>query len=246
MHQSRTRDVGLEVHKASMAVAYVAREHGAAGVSLGTSGPRHAAIAQRTRQLPSKATRLVLVSAAGPCGSWRWRSLPKKGPDCWGVAPALLPQNPGGSGDNRPPRCNAAGPPQALRGPAPRLGPPSGRGSPPRPGLRAARGSPCPPGRARASARLVAPAREALAGPGHLVPGPPPGAPRSRLPSPGAAQCFSSRGPRTQRPRSTAATSGPRAPRTRPLLVFPSRCCAAAGAAGSAPGPAPRWPPAAP
>ena len=95
MHQSRTRDVGLEVHKASMAVAYVAREHGAAGVSLGTSGPRHAAIAQRTRQLPSKATRLVLVSAAGPCGSWRWRSLPKKGSDCWGVAPALLPQNPG-------------------------------------------------------------------------------------------------------------------------------------------------------
>ena len=80
MHQSRTRDVGLEVHKASMAVAYVTREHGAAGVSLGTSGPRHAAIAQRTRQLPSKATRLVLVSAAGPWGPGARARCPKKGP----------------------------------------------------------------------------------------------------------------------------------------------------------------------
>jgi hypothetical protein len=39
MHQSSTLDVGLDVHKESSAVAYVATAHHAAVVSLGNRGP---------------------------------------------------------------------------------------------------------------------------------------------------------------------------------------------------------------
>jgi len=38
---------------------------------------------------------LVLVSEAGPGGSWPDRSLTPKGQGCWGVAPSLIPQRPG-------------------------------------------------------------------------------------------------------------------------------------------------------
>ena len=38
---------------------------------------------------------LVLVSEAGPGGSWLDRSLTPKGQGCWGVAPSLIPQRPG-------------------------------------------------------------------------------------------------------------------------------------------------------
>ena len=40
MHQSRTLSIGLEVHKESIAVAYVAQAHHAEVVSLGTIGTR--------------------------------------------------------------------------------------------------------------------------------------------------------------------------------------------------------------
>ena len=40
MHQSSTLYVGMDVHKESIAVAYVAQEHGAEVVSLGTIGTR--------------------------------------------------------------------------------------------------------------------------------------------------------------------------------------------------------------
>jgi hypothetical protein len=70
MRQSRTLDVGLDVPKDAMAVASVAQDHGAEGISLGTIGTRQVALNHLTRTLPSKATPLVLVYAAGPCGSW--------------------------------------------------------------------------------------------------------------------------------------------------------------------------------
>jgi transposase len=59
---------------------------------------RHADRDQLTRQLPSKATRLVFVYAAGPCGSWLSRYLHKKGDNCWVVAPSLMPKKPGERG----------------------------------------------------------------------------------------------------------------------------------------------------
>jgi hypothetical protein len=68
MAQSRTLDVGMDVHQESIAVASVAQEYGAAVLSLGTVGTRPCAIDQLLRQVPAKSTPLVFVSAAGPCG----------------------------------------------------------------------------------------------------------------------------------------------------------------------------------
>ena len=95
MPQSRTLSVGLDVHKESIAVAYVAHEHGAEVVSLGTIGTRQCAIEKLLRPLQSKGQPLVFVYEAGPCGSWLSRSLLTKGDVCWGIAPSLLPTKPG-------------------------------------------------------------------------------------------------------------------------------------------------------
>jgi transposase len=95
MHQSSTLYVGLDVHKESIAVAYVAKEHHAEVVSLGNIGTRQCDIDTLVRQLQSKSTHLVFVSEAGPCGYWLSRSLTKKGHVCWVVAPSLIPKKPG-------------------------------------------------------------------------------------------------------------------------------------------------------
>ena len=70
MTQSRTRFIGMDVHKDTMAVADVAQDHGAEVTSLGTIGTRQWDIDQLIRKTPSKATHLIFVSEAGPCGSW--------------------------------------------------------------------------------------------------------------------------------------------------------------------------------
>jgi hypothetical protein len=41
MSQSNTLFVGMDVHKDSIAVAYVTQDHGAEVISLGTIGTRH-------------------------------------------------------------------------------------------------------------------------------------------------------------------------------------------------------------
>ena len=70
MHQSSTLDVGLDVHKESIAVAYVAEDHGAEVIYLGTIGTRHCDIDKLIRNMQSKARPLVFVYEAGPCGDW--------------------------------------------------------------------------------------------------------------------------------------------------------------------------------
>jgi transposase len=95
MAQSRTLFIGMDVHKDSIAVAYVLQEHGAAGTSLGPIGTRHVDIDQLIRTMQSKAPRLLFGYAAGPWGYWLYRSLTKKAHACWVVAPALIPQKPG-------------------------------------------------------------------------------------------------------------------------------------------------------
>ena len=95
MAQSSTLYVGMDVHKESIAVAYVAQEFGAAVVSLGTVGTRQCAIDKLIRQLQSKSKQLVFVYEAGPCGYWLYRSLTTKGHGCWVVAPSLLPKKTG-------------------------------------------------------------------------------------------------------------------------------------------------------
>jgi transposase len=95
MAQSRTLFLGMDVHQATMAVADVAQEHGAEVTSLGPMGTRQCDIDHLLRTMPSKATHLLFVSEAGPCGSWRYRSLRNKDDDCWVVAPSLLPKKTG-------------------------------------------------------------------------------------------------------------------------------------------------------
>ena len=95
MPQSSTLYVGLDVHKESIAVAYVAQDHGAEVISLGTVGTRQCDIDKLLRHLQSKSPQLVFVYEAGPCGYWLSRSLMKKGYVCWVVAPSLIPKKPG-------------------------------------------------------------------------------------------------------------------------------------------------------
>ena len=92
LHQSRTLYVGVDVPKESIAVAYVAQAHGADVVSLGTVGTRQCAIDTRSRPLQSKSQPRVCVYAAGPGGSWLYRSLTKTGDVGGVVAPAWMPK----------------------------------------------------------------------------------------------------------------------------------------------------------
>jgi transposase len=65
MSQSRTLFIGMDVHKETIAVAYVAQDHGAEVTSLGTIGTRQCAIDQLVRKRPSKATHLIFIYEAG-------------------------------------------------------------------------------------------------------------------------------------------------------------------------------------
>jgi transposase len=95
MSHSSTLYVGLDVHKESIAVAYVAKDHDADVIYLGSVGTRHTDIDQLVRKLQAKATHLVFVYEAGPCGYWLYRYLTKKGHICWVVAPSLIPKKAG-------------------------------------------------------------------------------------------------------------------------------------------------------
>jgi transposase len=95
MAQSRTRFIGMDVHKDSMAVAYLAQDHGAEVTYLGAIGTRQCDIDQLIRKRQSKAQHCSFVYEAGPCGSWLYRSLTQKGYACWGVAPSLIPKKAG-------------------------------------------------------------------------------------------------------------------------------------------------------
>jgi len=95
MPQSSTLYVGLDVHKESIAVAYIPEEHGAEVTSLGTIGTRQCDIDHLIRKMQSKAQHLVFVYEAGPCGYWLYRYLTKKGHVCWVIAPSLIPKKAG-------------------------------------------------------------------------------------------------------------------------------------------------------
>ena len=95
MAQSSTLFIGMDVHKDSIAVAYVAQEHHAEVISLGAIGTRQCDIDQLIRKMQSKSSHLVFVYEAGPCGYWLYRDLTHKGHVCWVVAPSLIPTKPG-------------------------------------------------------------------------------------------------------------------------------------------------------
>src|SRR5919202_6930799 len=77
MSQSSTLFLGMDVHKESIAVAYVAQDHGAEVTYLGTIGTRQCDIDQLVRKMQSKAKHLIFIYEAGPCGYWLYRYLMK-------------------------------------------------------------------------------------------------------------------------------------------------------------------------
>src|SRR5258706_11266426 len=95
MAKDSTLFVGLDVHKETIAVAYVAEEREATVVALGTIGTRQCDIDKLLRQLQSKGKTLHFVYEAGPCGYWRYRYLTKKHLRCGVVAPACMPKKAG-------------------------------------------------------------------------------------------------------------------------------------------------------
>src|SRR5215468_2948412 len=95
MSQSSTLFIGMDVHKDSIAVAYVAQDHHAEVVSIGNIGTRQCDIDKLVRPLQSKSKQLVFVYEAGPCGYWLYRYLTKKDYVCWVVAPSWIPKKTG-------------------------------------------------------------------------------------------------------------------------------------------------------
>jgi transposase len=86
---------GLEVHKETIAGAYVAEEREAEVISLGTLGTRPCDSDKLIRKLHSKGKPRHLVYEAGPCGYWLSRYLTTKNRKCWVVAPSQVPQKAG-------------------------------------------------------------------------------------------------------------------------------------------------------
>jgi len=95
MSPSSTLYIGLDVHKESITVAYVANAHDADVTFLGALGTRQADIDQLVRKLHSNANHLVVVYEAGPCGYWLYRYLTQKGHVCYVVAPSRIPKKAG-------------------------------------------------------------------------------------------------------------------------------------------------------
>ena len=59
------------------------------------SGPGSVILISCSGSCSRRATQLVFVYEAGPCGYWLYRSLTQKGYVCWVVAPSLIPKKPG-------------------------------------------------------------------------------------------------------------------------------------------------------
>lgn len=92
MTHASTLFIGLDVHKESIAVAYVAAEREAEVISLGTLGTRQGDIDKLVRKLQAKGKPLHFVYEAGPCGYWLYRYLMKQHLTCWVVAPSCIPK----------------------------------------------------------------------------------------------------------------------------------------------------------
>ena len=95
MSHSTTVFVGLDVHREFISVAYALDDRNAEVIYLGPIGTRESDIDKLTRQLKSKASRLVFAYEAGPSGYGLYRYLLSKGYTCVVVAPSLIPRRSG-------------------------------------------------------------------------------------------------------------------------------------------------------
>jgi transposase len=93
MHHRRLRYIGLDVHRATIAVA-IAEEEGSPS-SYGATANDPAAVRKLMRQLGGKDVELRVAYEAGPTGYALHRQLTKLGVDCMVVAPSLIPVRPG-------------------------------------------------------------------------------------------------------------------------------------------------------
>jgi transposase len=84
----------MDVHKETIAVAYVAPDYDAEVTYLGTIGTRQGEIDQLVRKMPSQAQHLIFVYEAGPCGSWLSRSLTNKTMTAGWWPPHSFPKKP--------------------------------------------------------------------------------------------------------------------------------------------------------
>ena len=85
----------MDVHKETIAVAYVAEEREAEVGALGSIGTRQCDIDKLIRNLQAQGKPLHLVYEAGPCGYGLYRYLTKKKLQCWVVAPSQIPKKAG-------------------------------------------------------------------------------------------------------------------------------------------------------
>jgi transposase len=93
MQHRRLRYIGLDVHKATIAVA-IAEEEGSPS-SYGTIANDPSAVRKLMRQLGGKDVELRVAYEAGPTGYALHRQLTKLGVDSMVVAPSLIPVRPG-------------------------------------------------------------------------------------------------------------------------------------------------------
>ncbi|WP_051326640.1 IS110 family transposase [Aliagarivorans taiwanensis] len=93
MVHSHTLYLGLDVHKETTDVAYSSTGDGSIHFH-GTIPTNVRSVNKLIKKFGSKASDLVVVYEAGPCGYWLQRHLVKYGVQCWVVAPALIPKAP--------------------------------------------------------------------------------------------------------------------------------------------------------
>jgi len=86
--------VGLDTHKASIAVA-VADSAGGAARYFGEIGNTPAALKKLMRRLSPEGEVVSYCYEAGPCGYGIYRQITESGHDCQVVAPSLIPTRPG-------------------------------------------------------------------------------------------------------------------------------------------------------
>src|SRR6516165_7217625 len=93
MQPRRLRYLGLDVHRATIAVAIAEAE--GAPTSYGTIANDPTAVRKLLRQLGGEEVELRVAYEAGPTGYAPHRHLTKLGIDCTVVAPSLIPVRPG-------------------------------------------------------------------------------------------------------------------------------------------------------
>jgi len=88
-----SKHIGLDVHKATIAVAIAAIEGPA--MTYGTISNTPASITKMVKKLTAGGEVAAFCYEAGPCGYEIHRQISKMGHDCIVVAPALIPRKPG-------------------------------------------------------------------------------------------------------------------------------------------------------